>query len=172
MGTTAQEASTTMQHAEYKLAGDVPEAIKGRIIKTKDCGRNLELMHQLVVDGKSENVAALAQAQYDIIVQRKIREAATSDEVQGILAGKVVEVDDEKLDFSGMTEQERADYAVGRLQAVADDWKHGARPLISGGGTKAAKEALSSVTAIKTAAASNEEVAKKLAELEALGYKL
>jgi hypothetical protein len=126
-------------------------------------------MHLLVEGGKSENVLRLAQAQFDIIIQRKLRDAASSEEVASILAGKVVEVDGEKLDFSGMSDEERIEYAVGRIQDVADDYRYGARPLIAGGGSKAAKEALSREQGLKAAAAADPELAAKLAQL---GYTL
>jgi hypothetical protein len=166
---TPDPTNGTLTHAEYTLAGSIPEALRGSTVKTKDCNGNLDVMHQLVEDGKPENVARLAQAQYDIIVQRKIRDAATSEEIEGILGGKVVEVDGEKLDFSGMSAEERKAYAIGRLQAVADDYVYGARPLIAGGAGKAAKEALGREKGLKAAAAADPELAAKLA---ALGYTL
>lgn len=160
--------ATITAHAEYKLAGDIPEALKGKLIKTPEAA-TLDQMHLLVEGGKSENVLKLAQAQFDIIIQRKLRDAATSDEIAEVLAGKVVEIDGEKLDFSGMNDAERQEYAVSRVQAVADDFRYGARPLIAGGGTKAAKEALGREAGLKKAAAADPELAAKLA---ALGYTL
>lgn len=166
---TAPQTPTTdangLGHADYKLAGEIPEALRGKLIRTKDCNGDLNKMHLLVEDGKPENVARLAQAQYDIIVQRQLRGAATSDEVAGILAGKVVEVDGESQDFSGLSDEDRLAYAVDRIQAVADDYRYGARPLIAGGGTKAAKAALQDKTKIMAAAASDPELAAKLAAL-------
>lgn len=157
-------------HAEYTLAGSVPDALRGVVIRTKDSQGSLDKMHLLVEDGKPENVARLAQAQLDIITQRKIRDAATSEEIEGILAGKVVEIDGEKLDFADMSPEERKEYATGRLQAVADDYLYGARPLIAGGGAgKAGKAALGREADLKKAASQDPELAAKLA---ALGYTL
>lgn len=153
-----------MKTAEYKLAGDIPSALRGKTIKTRE-SETLAQMTELVENGTEDNVRRLAQAQYDIIVQRKIRDAATSEEIEGILAGKTVKVDDEELDFSGMSDDERLEYAVGRLQDVADAYVYGARPLIAGGGSKAAKTALAEKGKIAEAAKNDPELAAKLAAL-------
>lgn len=173
MGTTAQEPAgpvTEMGKAGYKLAGaDTPSQLKGKIIFTKDCGGSLELMHKLVDEGKSETVARLAQQQYDIVVQRKLREAAETEEIAGILAGKVVEIDGEKLDFGPADEATRVEHAMDRLQKLADEYEHGGRALITGGKAKAGQAALERESGLKQAAAADPELAAKLA---ALGYTL
>lgn len=154
--------------AEYKLAGNIPQALVGSLIRTPEAG-TLDEMHLLVEDGKPENVLKLAQAQFDIIIQRRLRDTATSDDVAEILAGKVVEVDGEKLDFSGMSDEERKAYVVDLLQGVADDFRYGSRPALTSGKTKQAKEALEREGKLKSAAAADPELAAKL---EALGYTL
>lgn len=153
-----------MKTAAYKLAGAIASLLVGVEIKTKEA-ESLDEMHQLVEDGKPENVLKLAQAQYDIIVQRKLRDAATSDEIADILAGKTVEIDGEKLDFADMSEDERKEYAASRIQQVADEYVYGARPLIAGGGTKAAKAALANQGKIAEAAKADPDLAAKLAAL-------
>lgn len=177
MGTSAESQAgvgqaipTEMGKAGYKLAGaDTPAALKGKIIFTRDSGGSLELMHKLVDEGKSETVARLAQQQYDIVVQRKLREAAESEEIAGILAGKVVEIDGEKLDFSSADDATRTDHALARLQKLADEYEHGSRALITGGKAKAGQAALERESGLKQAAAADPELAAKLA---ALGYTL
>lgn len=145
-----------MKTANYKLAGsNIPETLRGVEIPTREA-ETLDEMHNLVADGKPENVLKLAQAQFDIIVQRQIRNAAESEKVADILAGKG--------DYEALDDDERKAEAVAYIQSVGDEYLYGARVAGTGESAKA-KKAVATVGKLQEAAASNPEVAALLAQL-------
>lgn len=158
-------------YAEYKLAGSIAPQLVGKTIRTReakgDGETRLAQMRLLVKDGDAGHVAKLAQNQYDIIVQRRIRDVADSEEVKAILAGKSeVEINGEKLDFSGMDEEARVQYCVDLCQDEADAYQYGA--TTRSGTTrlpKAAKQAVENQAKLAQAAAADPDLAAKLAAL-------
>lgn len=175
-----------MRYAEYKLpagvhpslepvqTGTTPDTkdakgnvVKGkpiyeyRVIKTAEAESLDEFVHNLVEQDKPEDhTNSLAQAQLDIIKQRKIREAAQSQEVADMFDGK-------NPDTKDLSDDERLEYVLAYLQEVGDTYKYGSRPASTSGGNAVAKQALAREKAIKEAATQSPEVAAKLAELEA-----
>jgi hypothetical protein len=163
-----------MKYAEYKLAGDIPASLLPRTetrdgkevkvpftIKTREA-ETLTEMHALVENGDEKHVLRLAQGQYDIIVQRKIREYLASEEVADILAGKTVGEGEDAVDFAAHTDDERIAEVLSRTQTVADEFAYGSRQSLPGGGKTAAVERDKKVRA---AAAADPELAAKLAAL-------
>lgn len=150
-----------MRTADYKLAGDIPEALKGKVVKTREA-ESLEELHQLVENGDEKHILRLAQGQLDIITQRKVREYVGSDEVGNILAGKIVGEGEDAIDFSEMSDEERVQEVLNRAQAVSDDYAYGSRTTTPGGGKTAAVERDKKVRA---AAQADPELAAKLAAL-------
>lgn len=132
-------------YAEYKLAGDVPPELKGRTIKTPE-KYTIEAFRALVQDGDDKHTVSLAQAQFDIIIQRHIRNASNSEDV-----AKLLKEDD-------------VEGAVALIQKVADSYVYGARPLSTGESTtnRRNKENMSK---LREGAAADPELAKRLADL-------
>lgn len=153
-----------MKTADYKLAGDIPESLRGKTVKTREA-ESLEEMHQLVENGDPKNVFRLAQAQFDIIQQRKIRDYLGSEEVADILAGKTVGEGDDATDFSEFGEEDRIAEVMRRAQEVGDAYVYGGRTATPGGGAAAAKKALEEKKTLSAAAANDPELAEKLAAL-------
>lgn len=179
-----------MRNSEYKLAGDIPEALRGTeqdvtvkegdkevtkrvrvpfVISIREAETLDEFTANLVQDAKPDVTLGLAQGQYDIVAQRKIREAANSDEIQGILAGKEVEIDGEKLDFSTASEQERVEHALEVLGKIGGSYVHGGRTLVTGSSQKRNAATGASVVA---AAKEGKLSAETIAELQKLGITL
>lgn len=163
-----------MRKAAYKLAGDIPAALLGRVevvdgketkvpfvVNTREA-ESIEEMAQLVENGEQKHILRLAQGQLDIITQRKIREYLQSDEVADILAGKSVGEGADTTDFSEFEEDDRVAEVLRRAQEVADTYEYGSRSAVPGGGQKAAVERDKKVRA---AAAADPALAAKLAEL-------
>lgn len=175
-----------MKRAEYKLpfgvnpalepveTGRTPDTttkdgtvIKGkpiytyRVVKTDEAETLDEFITtQVEQDKPQEHTLSLAQAQLDIIKQRKIREWAAGEECDQILQGTAEGTED-------MSEDERIEHALQRAQEIGDEYKYGSRGPSTGGVNAQAKAALKKQKALDEAAASNPEVAAKLAELQA-----
>jgi hypothetical protein len=131
-----------------------------RTIKTPEAENLAEFGENCVEQDKpEEHVLSLAQAQFDIIIQRKIRERASSSDIADMFEGKTPDTKD--LDAEG-----RLAYVLADLQAVADAYRYGSRGPATGGVTKAAKAAFEKDKAVKAAAASNPELAALLAKQE------
>ena len=155
MGTTAktetQAESRTVDYnlpgikrQTYKLAGDVPEALRGMELSMPEAETD-EAFDTLVENGASDR-RKLAQGALDINRQRIFRTVANSDEVVKLIAeGKV-------------------DEAKAAVQAAGDGYVYGATNRGTGTGAitkaKAAK-----ADAIAQAAAADPELAAKLAAL-------
>lgn len=136
-------------------------------IKTPEAESTEEfLASQVEQDKPEDHMRSLAQAQFDIIIQRKIREAAQSEAVDDMYSGKDPETKD-------LDDDERHEYVMQHLQDVADGYRYGARSAGTGGVAKKAKDALAREQAVKKAAEEDPEVAAlqaKLAEkMAALG---
>lgn len=146
-------------YAEYKLAGDIPDELKGKTVRTREF-RDLTHFREGVQDGDDKHITRLAQAQYDIIVQRKIREA-----IQNAVEEAQSKEPDEKI--SEAAQAVRAgdwDAVHATAQNLADTWVYGSRPASTGEATKARK-AVKTVEALNSAAAQDPELAAKLAAL-------
>lgn len=112
-----------MKEALYKVPKSVStEELREVEVKTRE-SESLEEMHQLVENGDPENVRKLAQSAWDIIVQRRIREAAESEEVQKVLA------------------EEGLEAAQKMLQETADAYIYGARQAGTGASAVTRKKA-------------------------------
>lgn len=159
-----------MRNATYKLAGEVAKerGLAGIEINLREA-ESLDEFHTLVQDGKSENVLKLAQGQLDIIVQRYVRNAAEDEVTADILAGKTVEINGEKTDFSGYDADERMEAVKQRIQEVADTYLYGARGP-STGTAKVTKEKAAKVDKVMEAAKSGALSDSAKAELAALGF--
>lgn len=144
-GETETQGEEQKGYAEYKLAGDIPSALTGKLIRTPE-KYTVEDFRALVQDGDEKHIVALAQAQFDIIIQRHIRNAANSEDVSKLLA-------------AGDT-----DGAVARIQEVADKYVYGARP-VSTGGSAVAKKAVANQKKLAAAVAADPELAQRLAAL-------
>lgn len=175
-----------MKNAEYKLpfgvvdalepvqTGTTPDTkgkdgavVKGkpvyeyRTIKTREAESLDEFMAELVdADKPAEHALTLAQGAWDIIAQRKVREFCSSVDAQNMIDGKTPET--KELD-----EAERIEAVLIEAQAIADAYRYGSRGPSTGGATAAGKAALAKEKKIAEAAASNPELAAKLAALDA-----
>lgn len=180
-----------MRHSEYKLAGDIPEALRGTeqdvtvkdeqgketvkrvrvpfVIKIREAETLDEFTAGLVQDAKPDITLGLAQGQYDIVAQRKLREACNSEEILGILNGKEVEIDGEKLDFSTASEQERVEHCLEVLGKIGEGYVHGGRSLVTGSSQKRNAATGASVVA---AAKEGKLSAETIEELKKLGITL
>lgn len=145
--------------AEYKLAGDVPEQLRGKLVRTREF-RDLVDFKSGVQDGEDKHITKLAQAQYDIIVQRKIREAVqnAAEEAQS------TEPDDKISEAAQNIRVGDWDAVLVFAQDIADAFVYGSRPAGTGESTKA-RRAVKTVDTLTTAAANDPELARKLAEL-------
>lgn len=114
-----------MKKATYKVPKSVTvEDLREVEIETRE-SETLEELHELVENGDPENVRKLGQSAWDIIVQRRIREAAESEECGKILA------------------EEGLDAAKAYLQNVADGYIYGARQAGTGASAVTRKKAQS-----------------------------
>jgi hypothetical protein len=155
----AQPEAEFKGFAEYKLAGDIPDELKGKTVRTREF-RDLDHFREGVQDGDPKHITRLAQAQYDIIVQRKIREA-----IQNAVEEAQSKEADEKI--SETAQAVRAgdwDAVHAAAQSLADSWVYGSRPASTGEATKARK-AVKTVEVLNSAAAADPELAAKLAAL-------
>lgn len=153
--------------AEYELAGDIPVVLKGREIATR-ISKNLDAMHLLVADGKPENVRALAQAQYNVLVQRQIRNFLDSEDVALVLAGGTVAEGDLAGDWSQLSEDERVTFVTAEAEDIGLSWAYGGARAPSTGTSRVNKEnkqKAEKFDAIAARAAADPEYAKKLAKL-------
>jgi hypothetical protein len=180
-----------VRDSEYKLAGDIPEALRGTeqdvtvkgedgkettkrvrvpfVIKIREAETLDEFTANLVQDAKPDITLGLAQGQYDIVAQRKIREAANSDEIVGILSGKTVEIDGEKLDFSTASDEERVEHALSVLAKLGGSYVHGGRSLVTG---SSQKRNAATGSAVAAAAKEGKLSPETIAELTKLGITL
>lgn len=175
-----------MKTVEYKLAGQIHPRLQPQVVgtgepttqkdgtvlpgkpilkhftvKLREAETLDEFAQQFVEQDKpEEHVLSLGQAQFDIIVQRKIREFLDSSDVDDMLSGKNPETKD-------LSDDERVEYVLTAAEQVGAEYRYGARPASMGGGSAAAKKALADKKAIDEAAKANPEVAAKLAELQA-----
>ena len=146
-------------YAEYKLAGDIPEELKGKTVKTREFA-DLEAFAQGVQDGDQKHILRLAQAQYDIIVQRKIRESIQN----AVEEAQSKEADDKISAAAQSVRLGDWDAVHAFAQETADNFVYGSRPAPSGETTKARK-AVKTVETLSSAAAADPELAAKLAAL-------
>lgn len=132
-----------------------------RVVKTREAENLAEFQSELVDQTDAVgNVLTLAQGAWDIIAQRKVREFCSSVDAQNMIDGKT---DDTK----GLSEDERVEAVLIAAQEIADAYRYGSRGPSTGGATAAGKKALEKEKAIANAAASNPELAAKLAALDA-----
>lgn len=157
MGTITKPETTTEQparsidygmpgikRATYKLAGDVPEALRGMELSMPEAETD-EAFDSLVENGASDR-RKLAQGALDINRQRVFRTAANSEEVVKLIAeGKV-------------------DDAKAAVQAAGDTYIYGASNRGTGAGA-VTKAKAAKADAIAQAAAADPELAAKLAAL-------
>lgn len=137
-----------MKTAIYKLAGDVPESLKGAEFNLGEAETDDELL-TMVEDGKPEHMRKLAQQSLDIVKQRLLRSWANSEEIGKLIVAK---------DFDG---------AVAKLREWLGEYKYGSIVRGQGGGSAAAKQALEDKRKLAEAAASDPELQAKL---RAIGY--
>lgn len=156
--------------------GNKPLVRKGVEIKTREA-ETLAEMNQLVEDGKDENVKKLAQAQLDIIVQRKIREAAEDKVTADIISGAKIKLDrdlegigaeGDEINFGEYSEDDRREAVRLRCQDVADSYVYGPRGPSTGAG-KAVKEKAAKVSKLEAQAAAGELSDEEIATLKKLG---
>lgn len=158
------EVTPEVRDASGKITTKAVFAAK--IIKTREAETLAEFGESLVETDKPEShVLSLAQGQYDIIVQRKVREFFQSSECADMMDGKTDDTKD-------LDEDARFTYVLGVGQAIADEYRYGSRGPATGGANAAAKKTHAQQAALAAAAANDPEVAALLAQQQALLAKL
>lgn len=153
-----------MKQAEYKLAGTIPEVLRGRTVKTPEAETTEEFL-TLVKDGNEDHMRRLAQGGLDIIRQRKIREFCESEEVAAALAGKTVKWDDtDEVQYGEFSEDERVSDILDRAQEVGNAYVYGSQPAGTGTG-KVTKAKAAQLDKAVEAAKNDPALAAKLAAL-------
>lgn len=175
-GAIASERGLATIYGPEDKDGNRPVVRKGLEITTKEA-ENVDEFLTLVEDGKPEHMLKLAQGQRDIIVQRKIRDAAEDKTTAAILAGEKVKLDidmegvgaeGDEVNFGEFSEDDRREAVRIRCQAVGDSYLYGSRGP-STGGSKVTKEKAAKVTKLEQQAASGELSEEEIATLKKLG---
>lgn len=135
-----------MKTAIYKLAGDVPEDLKGAEFDLGEAETDEELL-SMVEDKNPEHVRKLAQQSIDIVKQRLLRSWANSEEIGKFITAR---------DMNG---------AVAKLREWLADYKYGSVVRGQGGGSAAAKAALEREKAAIQEAQADPAFAERLRKL-------
>lgn len=115
-----------MKPVTYKLAGDLGggEVLKGKTIQFKEA-ETLDDVRAQVQEGADIHIVRAAQSAIDITKQRLLRSWAGSEDITNILAGKADGTAD-------MTDDERTEAALAKLQEWTDEYVYGSRPAGTG----------------------------------------
>lgn len=136
-----------MKKVAYKLNGDLGggEVLKGRLVNFNEA-ETLDDIRAQVQEGADIHIVRACQSAIDITKQRLLRSWAGSEEITDILAGKAEGTAD-------MTDAERQDAAVAKLQEWVDEYVYGSRAAGTGEGKRVkAQAAAFSAVAEKAAA--------------------
>lgn len=138
-----------MKDATYKLAGDVPEQLKGSELTIPEGESYADVAEQCE---NEDSVWRAAQQSIDIAKQRIARSTANSEDVEKILADETLDPDERKAN------------AVAHIQAKLDEYRFGARAQGTSK-TAEAKKAVATTAKLKEEAANDPELQAKLAAL-------
>lgn len=154
-----------MKQVEYELqGGEVPERLRGKVISTPVADSLAEFTAEMVENGDEAHTLRSAQSAVDVWRQGRVRRYAGTEEIGTILSGGKLTEDGTETDYGQFTQDERDAEALDRIQKFSDSIKYGARVAVAGAG-KVVKEKAAKADAIAAAAASDPELAAKLAAL-------